>query len=164
MEFDAAAALDDRLTLHPTASVSGNVFAGGGTDTLAFGGRARRVNSPYRRRSAVQDFETFQVKAALELQAHGRFTVKGHVMGTAFGNLPQWRHGGRNSSAHHGATSRWRRGLRGRGQRRRRAIASSQRHGEPTGATLRLAQATTRQAPTKDHRQTEDAVVGSSRR
>ena len=94
LEFDAVAALDDRLTLHPTASVNGNVFAGLGTDTLAFGGSGTGTFNLSNIGGAQQfrDFEVFQVESGVWSFSGATtedFTVNGGTLkGTGtFGSL-----------------------------------------------------------------------------
>ena len=100
VQFDQGVALDDRLELHPTAVVNGNVLAGpGGTDTLAFGGSGNGTfdlskidTTPATPTKQFQDFETFEVDSGIWTFS-GATTVAfgvngGTLMGTGtFGGL-----------------------------------------------------------------------------
>jgi outer membrane autotransporter protein len=95
--FDQDVAQDDRLELHPTAIVNGNVLAGDGSDTLAFGGSGDGAfdlsnidtgASPQQYRG----FEIFQVESGTWTFSGATteaFTVEGGtLMGTGtFGGL-----------------------------------------------------------------------------
>ena len=92
IQFDEVAALTDRLELHPTASINGTVFAGPGTDTLAFGGNGDGVFDLANINTQYQDFETFEVDSGVWTFS-GTTTVPfsvngGTMMGTGtFGGL-----------------------------------------------------------------------------
>ena len=93
----ALVATNDRLELQPTATINGNVLAGGGTDTLAFGGTgtgtfdlskidAGALTQQY------QGFENFQVESgtwSFSGATSAAFTVNGGTLkGTGtFGGL-----------------------------------------------------------------------------
>jgi hypothetical protein len=66
--FDQGQMLDDRVALHPTAQVTGNVLAGPGTDTLAFGGSGKgafnlnKIDTGANTKQ-FQSFETFRLES-----------------------------------------------------------------------------------------------------
>ena len=97
VQFDQGTARDDRLELQPTATINGNVLAGPGTDTLAFGGEGNGAFNLANidtggNTQQFQNFEMFQVDSGNWSFSGGTveaFTVNGGTLkGTGtFGGL-----------------------------------------------------------------------------
>lgn len=73
VRFHQGLALDDRLELHPTASINGTVFAGPGTDTLALDGSGTGSFDVSQIGPAAQyrDFENFEKVGASQWTLNG---------------------------------------------------------------------------------------------
>ncbi len=90
--FDQGTAFNDRLEIQPTANISGNVFAGPGTDTLAFAGTGTGTFNLSKIDTQFQNFETFQQESgtwSFSGATTQNFTVNGGTLkGTGtFGGL-----------------------------------------------------------------------------
>jgi outer membrane autotransporter protein len=97
VQFDQGTARDDRLELQPAATVNGNVLAGPGTDTLAFGGDGNGAFNLANidtggNTQQYQNFEVFEVDGgtwSFSGATTQDFTVNGGTLGGTgtFGNL-----------------------------------------------------------------------------
>ncbi|WP_108681435.1 autotransporter domain-containing protein [Methyloceanibacter sp. wino2] len=97
VRFDQSAGQDDRLEIHSTAKINGTVLAGGGDDTLAFGGGGTGTFDldaidTGANTQQYRDFETFEVDSGTWRFSGGTtqaFTVNGGTLkGTGtFGDL-----------------------------------------------------------------------------
>lgn len=90
--FDQGSAFKDRLEIQPTAAIAGNVFAGPGMDTLAFGGTGTGTFNLSKIDTQFQSFERFRQESAtwsFSGTTTHNFTVSGGTLkGTGtFGGL-----------------------------------------------------------------------------